>query len=191
MYVEMVLRSANDLELFGKISYKALQTIEHSQSFDGNPIYAIIHEPVYCQGQAPRWSADRVVQNVPQFSWAQVQKLSADEPLYFTGEMIFPEMFDDYANLRPLKGAAEILANDDSWGPVYDLKQLAKNEVKVSTATYFDDMYVAFELAQETAASIHNTEQYITNQLSHFGIREDPKDVMKRLFQLSRREFPS
>lgn len=44
-------------------------------------------------------------------------------------------MFDDYANLRPLKGAAELLAQDVSWGPLYDLQQLANNEVKVSAAT--------------------------------------------------------
>ncbi|KAF9075613.1 alpha/beta-hydrolase [Rhodocollybia butyracea] len=181
---QIVLRVANDLELFGKISYKALQTIERNQSFDGNPIYAILHEPIYCQGKAPRWSAKRAVYKVPQFLWAHVKELSADEPLYFTGEMIFPEMFDDYANLRPLKGAAEILANDDSWGPLYDLKQLARNKVKISAATY-----VPFELSQQTAAQIQNTEQYITNQLFHGGIRQDPKDVMKRLFELSRREF--
>lgn len=48
---------------------------------------------------------------------------------------IFPSMFDDYANLRPLKGVAEILANDDTWEPLYDLKQLSKNEVKVSAVT--------------------------------------------------------
>ena len=74
-------------------------------------------------------------------------------PVYFTGEMvsqvvrlpllespdvylkIFPDMFDDYANLRPWKGAAEILAKDTSWPPIYDLEQLAKNEVKVSAVT--------------------------------------------------------
>lgn len=54
---------------------------------------------------------------------------------------------------------------------------------------YFEDMYVDFGLAQETAAKIKNTEQYVTNQLVHNGIHEDPKDVMKRLFQLSKREF--
>ncbi|KIK61165.1 hypothetical protein GYMLUDRAFT_43246 [Collybiopsis luxurians FD-317 M1] len=186
---QIVLRASNDLELFGKISYKGLQNIENGQSFDGNPIYAILHEPIYCQGQAPRWSADRIVQKSPQFSWSHVKQLSTEEPIYFTGEMIFPEMFDDYAALRPLKGAAEILAQDDSWGPLYDLKQLAMNQVKVSATTYFDDMYVPFEQSQETAGKIKNTEQYITNQLAHSGIREDPKDVMKRLFQLSRREF--
>ena len=120
-----------------------------------------------------------------------------------------PEFFDDCANLRPLKGAAEILAQDKSWGKLYDLEQLAKNEVKVSAVSYvllfiskhrnaltelfllhsyYDDMYVNFALAQETASKIRNTEQYITNQLVHSGLREDPKDVMKRLFQLASRE---
>lgn len=45
-------------------------------------------------------------------------------------------MFDDYVNLRPLKGVAEILANDNSWGQLYNLDQLAKNEVAISAATY-------------------------------------------------------
>ena len=44
-------------------------------------------------------------------------------------------MFDDYVNLRPLKGVAEILAQDDSWNTLYDVEKLAKNEVKVTAAT--------------------------------------------------------
>ena len=48
--LELVFRAFNDLELFNKLSYKTLQLIEQSQSFDGNPIYAILHEPLYCQG---------------------------------------------------------------------------------------------------------------------------------------------
>ncbi|KAF5384481.1 hypothetical protein D9757_006453 [Collybiopsis confluens] len=85
---QLVLRVANDLELFGKLSFKCLQRIEQSQSFDGNPIYAILHEPIYCQGQAPRWSAHRIVQKFPQFfSWTHVKSLSSEEPIYFTGEM--------------------------------------------------------------------------------------------------------
>lgn len=45
-------------------------------------------------------------------------------------------MFDNYSNLRPLKEAAMIIAKDESWGPLYDMDQLAKNEVKVTAATY-------------------------------------------------------
>lgn len=44
-------------------------------------------------------------------------------------------MFDDFANLRSLKGAADILAKYDGWGPLYDEEQLARNEVKVTAAT--------------------------------------------------------
>jgi len=186
---QIVFRITNDLELFGRLTFKTLQTIESSYPFDGNPIYAILHEPVYCDGQAPKWSAARVVANHPEFSWAHVKGLADTEPIYFYGEMVFPNAFDDYVNLRPLKGAAEILANDNTWGPVYDLDQLRKNEVKVTAATYFDDLYVEFGLSQETAAVIKNTEQYITNQLYHDGVRADSKDVMKRLFKISKREY--
>lgn len=79
--------------------------------------------------------------------------------MYFTGEMvsmrlrarvifddafdrdrviwqILPHMFDDYVQLRPLKGLAEALARDDTWSPLYDLGQLARNDVKVNAATY-------------------------------------------------------
>lgn len=44
-------------------------------------------------------------------------------------------MFDDYANLRPLKAAADILAKYDGWGPLYNEAQLAQNDVKVTAAS--------------------------------------------------------
>ncbi|KAE9393748.1 hypothetical protein BT96DRAFT_828773, partial [Gymnopus androsaceus JB14] len=47
---QLVFHAENDLELFGKLSYKGLQNIERSQSFDGNPIYTVLHETLYCQG---------------------------------------------------------------------------------------------------------------------------------------------
>ncbi|KAJ7503070.1 alpha/beta-hydrolase [Mycena galericulata] len=186
---QTVFRVSNDLEVFGKLTFKTLQLIQSQYPFDGNPIYAILHEPCYCDGHAPKWSAARIISEHPQFSWAHVKGLANTEPIYFYGEMVFPNDFDDYVNLRPLKGAAEILANDSSWGPLYDSDQLRKNEVKVTAATYFDDLYVEFGLALETAAVIKNTEQYITNQLYHDGVRVDAKDVFKHLFKLSKREY--
>ncbi|KZT18642.1 alpha/beta-hydrolase [Neolentinus lepideus HHB14362 ss-1] len=181
---QLVFRATNDLAIFGRLSYKLLQTVMEKQAYDGNPLYAILHEAIYCQGRAPEWAAARIVSQDPRFSWTHVKTLAESEPIYYYGEMIFPDMFDDYSNLRPLKGAAELLAKDSEWGPLYDLRQLAKNEVKVSAVTY-----VNYELAQETAAAIKNTEQYITNQLFHNGIHVDPKDVMGRLFTLSKREY--
>jgi len=45
-------------------------------------------------------------------------------------------MFDDYSQLRSWKTAADILAKDETWGPLYDLEQLSRNEVKVSAVTW-------------------------------------------------------
>ncbi|KAJ6593371.1 hypothetical protein B0H19DRAFT_1246154 [Mycena capillaripes] len=181
---QLVFRIANDLEIIGKMTYKTLQLVEEQMGFDGNPFFAILHEPIYCQGHPPRWAAARAVAQDSQFTWEHIKSLSDTEPVYFYGEMVYPECFDDFTNLRPLKGAVEILAKDDSWSPLYDVDQLKKNEVKVSAATY-----VEFGLAQEIASTIKNCEQYITNQLLHDGLYVDGKDVMKRLFQLSTRVY--
>ena len=47
---ELVFRAWNDLELFQRLDYKTLQLVQTQQSFDGNPLYAVLHEPIYCQG---------------------------------------------------------------------------------------------------------------------------------------------
>ena len=177
---ELVFRAWNDLELFQRLDYKTLQLVQTQQSFDGNPLYAVLHEPIYCQGyvnfinkspssQCNQWllslqARTKVVcisycreatpillvarQNFIRFRttifhWRNgvcMIKIRGTQQSFREGThncfmQIFPDMFDDYANLRPLKGVAEILANDDSWGPLYDLEQLAKNEVKVTAAT--------------------------------------------------------
>lgn len=46
----IVQRADNDLQIFGMLTHKTKQNIEACQSFDGNPIYAILHEAIYCQG---------------------------------------------------------------------------------------------------------------------------------------------
>lgn len=48
----LVQHAVSDLELFKELTYKTLQSIESHQSFDGNIIYAIGHEMIYCQGFA-------------------------------------------------------------------------------------------------------------------------------------------
>jgi len=77
-----------------ELSYTFLRGVENSQSFDTNPLYAILHEAIYCQQAASRWSADRVRAKYAEF------ELSPDKPVYFTGEMVYPWMFDEYQCLR-------------------------------------------------------------------------------------------
>ena len=62
--------------------------------------------------------------------------------------MVFPWMFEEFEALRPLKEAADILASKADWPQLYKVETLSRNSVPVAGATYYEDMYVDFELAQ-------------------------------------------
>lgn len=93
-------------------------------------------------------------------------------------------MFEDYVELRKLRETAELVAEIDDWPSLYDEAQLAKNEVPLYAVTYMDDIYVDYELAQETAAKIKNCKQFISNIFYHDGLRSKHEEVMKQLFAL-------
>ncbi|KAI9285737.1 Alpha/Beta hydrolase protein [Umbelopsis sp. AD052] len=179
---EIVLHAAQDLELLGKLSYSTLNSVQAQQGFDTNVIYAILHEAIYCQGKASNWSAERVrmsSQYQEDFDW------SGNTRVNFTGETIHPFMFDDYSELVPLKGAADILANYENWGPLYDVETLKSNTVPVAGVSYFDDMYVDLDLSIETANTIKGFQPWITNEFAHNGLREDPERVFGYLIKLA------
>ena len=62
-------------------------------------------------------------------------------------------MFEEFEALRPLKEAADLLARKAGWPQLYNVKILERNSVPVAGATYYEDMYVDFELAQVCAGS--------------------------------------
>jgi len=101
----------------------------------------------------------------------------------FAGEMIFRSLFEDHVELRKMKKVAKGLAYH-VWPPLYDIEVLSNNTVPVYAATYMDDMYVDFELAQETAKTIRNIRQWVTNFHMHDGLRQAPETVLKSLFEL-------
>ena len=45
-------------------------------------------------------------------------------------------MFDIYTNLKPLQAAAQLLAEKDDWGQLYDIDVLAANTVPVVITSY-------------------------------------------------------
>lgn len=92
-------------------------------------------------------------------------------------------MFDTYPELKKLKTVGELLAQE-SWGPLYDVDQLKKNEVPVYAATYFDDMYVDFELSSETARSIKGCKTFVTNAMYHNAVSAKSDEVLKAIFDL-------
>jgi pimeloyl-ACP methyl ester carboxylesterase len=146
--------------------------------FVDGPLFAL-QEYCYGQGAGPTgWAAEAAIGRYPEFS--------ADaDPLLFTGEMMYPWMFRDIAALRPFAGAADILAGTDDWPPLYDLDRLRDNEVPVTAAVYFDDMYVDAELSLATAAAVGNTRVWVTNEYEHNGLRAHGDRVLGRLMDLA------
>ena len=160
-----------------ELSDEFLTAVETSTSFVGRPLYALLHESIYCAGTASRWAAQRVRDDLPHLS-------PEARPLQPTGEMIFPWMFDVDRALLPLREAAELLAAYDAWPALYDPVRLAANTVPVAAAVYHDDMYVESSFSLETARRIGNARPWVTNEFSHDGLRSDAR-VIDRLFDLA------
>ncbi|KAF1839726.1 proline iminopeptidase [Decorospora gaudefroyi] len=178
---ELVLRADTDLTQFGHLTRPTVLALEAAQSYDSNVIYAILHEPIYCQNRASDWSAERVLQKFPEFS---LSRLDSRDPVYFTGEMIYPFMFNCYPELCKLKAVAELLAKETDWPKLYDMEQLKKNEVPTYAAVYVDDMYVDFDLSMETARTIKGCKPFVTNMMYHDGISSKRDEVLKQIFAL-------
>lgn len=157
-----------------------LRGVEQAQSFDTNPIYAILHEACYCEHTASNWSAARVLPEFPDFAAVPECRVT------FTGEMIFPWMFTEYRRLAPLREAAEILARFDEWPALYDPEVLRANRVPCVAAIYYEDMYVERAFSEETAAMIRGIKTWITNEYEHNALRADGERLLDRLLALLR-----
>lgn len=157
-----------------RLSYSFIHSIAQMMNYETNPIYAVIHEALYCSGVASNWAADRLLKSRPEFS-------STSEMPLFLGENIRQAMFDEYALLRPYREAAEILAAKANWSKLYDLDQLAKNTVPVECLVYKTDYYVDFAFSKEAVKKTKNAKIHIHDSWQHDSLRTHSKDVMKLL----------
>ena len=185
---EMIFRMHSELEQFNFITRSTLSALESmGPFFDDNVIYAILREAIYCQDEASKWAAERVGRSLKEFDWISGSPASfntKDQPLYFSGAMVYPFMFEIYPELKKLKGVAQIIAHYKDWPNLYDEVQLSRNEVPVYAATFVDDAYIDFGLVQETLEKVRNCKQFITNTMYHDAVRSKTVDVMKELFAL-------
>ena len=148
----------------GELSSVFLYQVLARSSYSDDPLFAALQEAIYGRGS---WTAARAgTRRHPQFA-------ETSRPLLFTGEMIYPWMFEEIRELRPFRPAMEALAGRDDWPPLYDVDRLAANEVPVAAAVYFDDMYVDAGLQLETAARVGNTQAWVTNEYEHDGLGDD------------------
>jgi pimeloyl-ACP methyl ester carboxylesterase len=173
-----------------ELSDAFLHAVQPKLSYATGPLYALLQEACYAQGFATRWSAQRIRAEFAEFDPAPV--LDADPsaaPLLFTGEMVYPWMIDADPALRPLREAAELLAERDDWPPLYDPSRLAANDVPVTAAVYYHDMYVDRELSMRTAEAIRGLRTWVTSEYEHDGLRVSSGAVLSRLIGMGRGEI--
>jgi hypothetical protein len=142
--------------------------------FSRNPLFAAVHESCYADGCVTGWAAERLLPSAYD-----------DDPELFTGEHVYSWMFEDYAALRPLREAADMLAQH-AWPRLYDEDRLGQNEVPAAAAIYANDMYVDRELSEETASLVRNLRPWLTNEYEHDGLRVDGARILDRLIALAR-----
>lgn len=160
-----------------QLSDTFLHEVLRLTGFVDMPLFAL-QECTFGQGTAPAWAADRALKQHPEFA--------ADaDPLLFTGEMMYPWMFREIAALRPFAGAADLLAANPEWPPLYDLDRLAANEVPIAAAVYADDMYVPAPLSLRTAEHVGNLRAWVTTDHQHDGLRVDGAAILERLIGMA------
>jgi pimeloyl-ACP methyl ester carboxylesterase len=151
-----------------------LHDVDQALPFPRDPLYAILHEACWADGGATRWSAQRVLP----------ADYEADAEL-FTGEHVYPWMFEEYGALAPLRDAAELLAEHE-WPRLYDPARLRENEVPAAAAIYAEDMYVERVFSEETAGAIRGLRPWLTNEFDHNGLRVAGDRILGRLLDLAR-----
>jgi hypothetical protein len=153
--------------------HHALELPPHSPAFQAdtrdplelerNPIYGLLHEACWADGEVTNWSAHRTRPEMP--------------PEYFTAEHILPWMLEG--------DTAETLAQHP-WPRLFDEDVLRANEVPVAATIYTEDLYVERAFAEQTAAMMPRFRAWITNEYEHNGLRVDGDRILGRLIDLAR-----
>ena len=159
-----------------ELTYAFLKNVFTEQSFDTNPLFTILHEACYAQNFSTNWSAQRIRKEFQQFN-------EDYNNFYFTGEMLFPWMMNEYKSLKPFKDIASGLADKDDWPILYNKKNLNNNRVPTAAAVYTNDMYVDKDYSIMTASEIKDIKIWETNKLEHNALRSNGIMVLKKLFK--------
>ena len=164
------------------------------QGFETNPIYWMLHESIYCDGESDRsyggasqWAAERVQATLGD-EWNYKCRLEeGGPPILLTGEMVYSWMGDDYAWLRDLKPAAELLAKKTDWSRLYDEDGLISSQASCAALVSYDDIYVERAFSEETASLLSECRLWISNEFQHSGLRDQP-EVFDKLLAMSKGE---
>ncbi|GAA2147651.1 alpha/beta fold hydrolase [Kitasatospora kazusensis] len=174
-----------------ELSDTFLAGVQAQLSFARGPLYAVLHESIYGQRSVDvagtGWAAERVRAEFPEFDAGSA--LAEDRPVLFTGEMIYPWLFETDPALQPLRETAQLLAERTDWPDLYDSERLAANQVPVLAAVYHDDMYVDTADSLETGRAVRGLRAWVTNEWEHDGLWASGGQVLDHLIKMARGEL--
>ncbi|ETW00863.1 hypothetical protein H310_07385 [Aphanomyces invadans] len=189
-----------------QLSHVFLTSVASLQSsFDTNPMFWFMHETIYCDGpkySPSNWAAETVHHRTTvrgealfdpsrfdELDHAQLVELATKAPVYFSGEMVFSWMAEDFPEtLGPFRDAANILAKKTDWRPLYNEANLRDIAIPTAALVSYDDLYVDRTLSMRTAALLgDNCHVFVSNEYQHAGIRDDPT-VVEKLLKMSKGE---
>lgn len=191
----LILKIYQDLKTTDSISYGTLATIQNYLGFETNILYFLFQEAIYCDGEgnSSNWSAFRNKSDDFKIVSSELGE-NKDTKFYFTGEMVYPSMINDYSELTQLKELSELIHSYKNWTNLYDLEKIKNNKfdiVPIAAATYYEDQYVTFENCEIVKRNYlkDSLRQYITNEYFHNGLRAGSDKVLNRLFELLESEI--
>ena len=70
------------------VNLRSVQNYEGWMSWSTNPLYAVLHESIYCQGQKSAWAAQTVRDSFYPSAFNAVQRAELGLPVQFTGKLL-------------------------------------------------------------------------------------------------------
>lgn len=136
-----------------------------------NPLYYAFHESSYADGDATRWSAERV----------EPADFAAD-PTLLTGEHVRREWLDTVPGFQPWRDVTLALAEFE-WPHLYDAAAIEASGARGAAAVYANDVFVPYEFSMQTAALLPGVTPWITSEHEHNGLRVG--GVLPRLIDIA------
>lgn len=159
-----------------RISYIFARSSIDRINYETNPIYAVLHESIYCNGIASNWAADKNINSKKIFS-PDASKIC------FYGETVRKSMFDQYRMLQPFKKAAEIIAQKSDWGKMYEPAQLSQNKVPIEAIAYQTDYFVDFEFSKQVSKEVPLLKMWDHPHWQHDSLRIHGTEIVTKLLK--------
>ena len=203
--IHSVVNSAFVDEESDEISNAFLKRIDYEQGFDDAPLYFLLHESIYADGEgSTQWAANQAyeghVRADAEFDYRETCQEDNSSPTLFFGEMVFPFMaHGDFSELSDLgmKTLSEALANKSDWLPLFDETNMRsalvhEKKTRAAAACYYEDMYVDFDCAMKLVkrdCPLEGVKVYVTNEYQHSALRDDGANIINKLAAMSKNQL--